>query len=83
MRGGRDDHTKQKAISELLPLIFNTIDTNNDDLIASAEFQMFFESLGVNDMQLAIHVFKELDTNHDLYLSKEGELNFQIYLTFI
>lgn len=74
LRGGRDDHTKQKAIGELLPLIFNCIDTNKDGLIESSEFQMFWESLGVNDMKLAISVFKELDANHDLYLSQQGKV---------
>ena len=78
LRGGRDDHTKQKAISELLPLIFNAIDTNKDGLIESSEFQMFFESLGVNDTKLAINVFRELDSNHDCYLSQEGLFNSKI-----
>lgn len=74
LRGGRDDHTKQKAISETLPLIFNAIDTNSDGMIESAEFQLFFESLGIVDKRFTIDVFKEMDTNHDLYLSQQGFL---------
>lgn len=72
LRGGRDDHTKQKAIAETLPLIFDAIDLNKDGMIESSEFQMFFESLSINDTKFCISVFKEMDTNHDLYLSREG-----------
>ncbi len=83
LRGGRDDHTKQKAISELLPLIFHAIDINKDGLIESSEFQTFFESLGVNDTKLAINVFRDLDTNHDCFLSQEGLLLTKISHSFL
>lgn len=83
LRGGRDDHTKQKAISETLPLIFNAIDTNSDGMIESAEFQLFFESLGIVDKRFMIDVFKEMDTNHDLYLSQQGMFSLFCFFLFL
>ena len=40
---------------------------------------MFFESLSINDTKFCISVFKEMDTNHDLYLSREGVCVFKNY----
>ena len=57
---------------DTLPLIFDSVDTNADGQIAFEEFQAYFESLGINNPKLAIEVFKELDSNHDLFLSKDG-----------
>lgn len=67
---------KRKAIFDTLPLIFDAIDTNADGQIESEEFQVYFESFGITDHKFAIEIFRELDNNHDLLLSKQGESNF-------
>ena len=72
LRGDRDDPVKRKAILDTLPLIFQSIDTNNDGSIASDEFQVYFESFGLHDTKFAIEIFKDLDTNHDMALSQQG-----------
>jgi len=71
LRGDRDDPVKRKAIFDTLPLIFDAIDTNSDGDIASEEFQAYFASFGLKDPKFAIEIFKEMDTNHDLALSKQ------------
>ena len=55
-----------------LPLIFQAIDLDEDDRISIDEFKIFFESFGVCDDKLTRAIFKELDTNHDQLLSKDG-----------
>ena len=54
-------------------MIFDAIDTNSDGDIASEEFQAYFASFGLKDPKFAIEIFKEMDTNHDLALSKQGD----------
>ena len=53
-------------------MIFDAIDTNGDGQIASEEFQVYFESFGITDHKFAIEIFREMDSNHDLMLSKQG-----------
>ena len=72
LRGDRDDPVKRKAILDTLPLIFQAIDTNNDGSIANEEFQVYFQSFGLDDEKFTTEIFKILDTNHDLSLSQEG-----------
>ena len=67
------------AITAVLPLIFDAIDTNSDDAIAADEFAAYFASLGVNDKAFAHLVFKSMDSNNDGVLSKRG---FSILLKF-
>ena len=81
LRGDRDDPVKRKAILDTLPLIFQAIDTNNDGSIAKEEFQVYFESFGLEDTKFAIEIFKDLDTNHDLSLSQEGIVVIKVYIS--
>ena len=55
-------------------MIFQAIDTNGDGQIASDEFQIYFASFGLTDTKFAIEIFKELDTNHDMALSQQGNI---------
>lgn len=64
---------KRKAIFDTLPLIFDAIDTNADGQIEIEEFKAYFESFGIIDHKYSIEIFKELDANHDLMLSKQGK----------
>ena len=72
LRGGEDDPVKRKAILDTLPLIFQAIDTNGDGQIASDEFAVYFQSFGLDDTKFSNEIFKELDQNHDLFLSQQG-----------
>ena len=61
---------------DTLPLIFQAIDTNNDGAIASDEFQVYFQSFGIDHPKFSQNIFKELDTNHDRALSQEGLISY-------
>lgn len=53
-----------------LPLFFHAVDANNDGMIQSEEFALFFQILGL-DPKMAPDSFKAIDTNSDGQLSLE------------
>ena len=53
-------------------MIFEAVDTDTDGNIGQEEFKAYFASFGINDEKFAIEIFREMDSNHDLALSKQG-----------
>ena len=80
MRGDRDDHVRRNATNETILLIFQAIDSNDDGKISTEEFQAYFESFGINDLNYIKDTFKIFDTNHDQFISQQGKLIFFLFL---
>lgn len=62
-----DQHLKD-TLAGPLPLFFSAVDANNDGMIQSDEYSLFFQILGL-DPNLAPASFKAIDTNNDGQLS--------------
>lgn len=73
MRESLTDKNKLKAIDVTLNLIFDAIDSNQDEGVSGDEFNTYFQSLGVFDAEFAAKVFEDMDSNHDGILSKKGK----------
>jgi hypothetical protein len=67
------DESKRASINATLPIIFDAIDSNQDDGVSAEEFGNYFASMGVNDAKFASEVFAAMDANNDGSLSKEGK----------
>lgn len=70
------DEIKREAITNTLPLIFDAIDSNQDDGVSIDEFSNYFKSLSLFDSKFAGDVFAAMDANNDGSLSKEGSIQF-------
>ncbi len=68
------DESKRASINATLPIIFDAIDSNQDDGISSEEFVNYFNSMGVSDAKFAADVFAAMDANNDGSLSKQGKI---------
>jgi len=80
LRGDRDDHVRRNATNETILLIFQAIDSNEDGKISTEEFQAYFESFGINDLNYIKDIFKIFDTNHDQFISQQGKFVFFLFL---
>lgn len=74
MRESLTDKSKLEAIDSTLSLIFDSIDSNQDECVSNDEFNNYFQSLGVFDVEFADQVFKDMDSNQDGILNKKGKL---------
>jgi Ca2+-binding EF-hand superfamily protein len=71
-----NDEKKLEGIHGSLQLIFDAIDSNQDEAISSEEFGIYFQSLGVSDNAFADVIFNEMDSNKDGLLNKHGLIDF-------
>lgn len=53
-------------------MIFDSVDSNQDDGVSSDEFSNYFKSLGLSDDGFASEVFHAMDSNQDGILNKRG-----------
>ena len=66
------DVERVDGINGSLQLIFDAIDSNQDEAISSEEFCIYFQSLGVVDDAFSNLIFQEMDSNKDGLLNKNG-----------
>ena len=64
------DESKRLAITNALPTIFDSIDSNKDDSVSKVEFGNYFKSLNINDEKVIDQVFNSMDANADGTLNK-------------
>ena len=55
-------------------MLFQAIDSNEDGKLSTEEFQNFFESFGIIDLNFIKDTFKIFDSNHDQFISQQGKL---------
>ena len=67
-----NDEHKLAVIDITLGLIFDAIDSNQDEKISNKEYSNFLQSIGILDKTFVENLFDIMDSNHDGVLNREG-----------
>lgn len=70
-----NDEHKLAVIDITLGLIFDAIDSNQDENISNKEYSNFLQSIGILDKTFVENLFDIMDSNHDGVLNRKG-INF-------